>query len=63
MAACREPWRGSREFHADEWQHKGCGGQPREFEPGKFDCTGCKSAWYCGEFFEYLAGIVFVKRV
>lgn len=49
-------------FEASEWKHKKCSGQPREFEPGKWDCTGCKGAWYAGpEFFVYLANVVFVK--
>ena len=51
------------QFVAEEWEHNGCGGQPREYEPGKWDCTGCKGAWYAGaDFFKYLARIVFVPR-
>lgn len=50
-------------FEAKDWEHKKCGGQPREFEPGRWDCTGCKGAWYAGaDFFLYLANVVFVAR-
>jgi hypothetical protein len=51
------------EFKAEEWEHRNCGGQPVMFEPGKWGCTKCKSAWYCGPDFQvYLAKIVFVPR-
>jgi hypothetical protein len=52
---------GGTMFEADKWQHKNCGGQPREFEPGKWECTKCNGAWYAGvDFFKYLANVVFV---
>lgn len=35
-------------FQASDWEHKRDGGQPVEFEPGKWGCTKCKSAWYAG---------------
>lgn len=49
-------------FQASDWEHKRDGGQPVEFEPGKWGCTKCKSAWYAGiDFNVYLANTVFVK--
>jgi hypothetical protein len=49
-------------LEAKNWEHKNCGGQPREFESEKWDCTKCKRRWYAGsDFFTYLARIVFVE--